>query len=80
MHPRTLGQWLASISVMTDQVETPTKNVQGEAITKYCWSGGKNSVSNYLERDGLCDVADDAFKIESGKTNISLTIASVAGK
>ena len=56
------------------------KDVQGETITKHCWSGGKNSVSNCLERDGLCDVADDAFKIESGKTNISLAIASVTVK
>ena len=32
-------------------------------------------VSIYLELDGL-----DAFKVESGNTNVSLTIASVAGK
>ena len=56
------------------------KDVQGEAITKYCWSEGKNTVSIYLELDGLDDVTDDAFKVESGKTNVSLTIASVAGK
>ena len=42
-----------SISVMTDQVETQTRDVQGEAITKYCWSEGKNTVSIYLELDGL---------------------------
>ena len=28
------------------------KDVQGEAITKYCWSEGKNTVSIYLELDG----------------------------
>ena len=56
------------------------KDVQGEAITKYCWSEGKNTVSIYLELDGLDDVTDDALKVESGKTNVSLTIASVAGK
>ena len=56
------------------------KDVQGEAITKYCWSEGKNTVSIYLELDGLDDVTDDAFKVESGKTNVSLTIASVGGK
>ena len=56
------------------------KDVQGEAITKCCWSEGKNAVSIDLELDGLDDVADDAFKAESGKTNVSLTIASVAGK
>ena len=56
------------------------KDVQGEAITKYCWSEGKNTVIIYLELDGLDDVTDDAFKVESGKTNVSLTIASVAGK
>ena len=56
------------------------KDVQDEAITKYCWSEGKNTVSIYFELDGLDDVADDAFKVESDKTNVSLTIASVAGK
>ena len=56
------------------------KDVQGEAITKYCWSDGKNTVSIYLELGGLDDVTDDAFKVESGKSNVSLTIASVAGK
>ena len=57
------------------------KDVQGEAITKYCLSEGKNTVSIYLELEGLDDVADDAFiKVESGKTNVSLAIASVAGK
>ena len=45
------------------------KDVQGEAITKYCWSEGKNTVSMYLELDGLDDVAGDAFKVESDKTN-----------
>ena len=56
------------------------KDVQGEAITKYSWSEGKNAVNIYLELDGLDDVTEDAFKAESGKTNVSLTIASVAGK
>ena len=56
------------------------KDVQGEAITKYCWSEGKNTVSIYIELDGLDDVTEDAFKAESDKTNVSLTIASVAGK
>ena len=56
------------------------KDVQGEAIAKYCWSEGKNTVSIYLELDGLDDVTEDAFKAESGKTCVSLTIASVAGK
>ena len=37
-------------------------------------------MSIYLELDVLDDVNDDAFKLESGKTNVSLTIASVAGK
>ena len=44
------------------------KNVQGEAITNYSWSEGKNAVSIYIELDGLDDVTDDAFKVESGKT------------
>ena len=56
------------------------KDVQGEAVTKYCWSEWKNTVSIHLELDGLDDVTDDAFKVESGKTNVSLTIASIAGK
>ena len=56
------------------------KDVQGEAITKYCWSERKNTVSIHLELDGLDDVADDALKVESDKTNVSVTIASVAGQ
>ena len=56
------------------------KDVQGEAITKYCWSEGKNTVSIFLEHDGLDDETDDAFRVESDKTNVSLTIASVVGK
>ena len=56
------------------------KDVQGEAITKHCWSGGKNAVNIHLELDGLDDVTEDASKAESGETNVSLTIASVAGK
>ena len=56
------------------------KDVQGEAITECCYSEGKNTASIYLELDGLDDVGDDAFKLESDKTNVSLTIASVAGK
>ena len=56
------------------------KDVHCKAVTKYCWSEGKNTVSTYLELDGLDDVTDDAFKVESDKTNVSLTIASVAGK
>ena len=56
------------------------KDGQGEAITKNSWSEGKNAVNMYLELDCLDDVTEDAFKAESGKTNVSLTIASVAGK
>ena len=56
------------------------KDVQGEGITKYSWSEGKNAVNIYLELDGLDDVTEDAFKAENGKTKGSLTIASVAGK
>ena len=37
-------------------------------------------VNIYLELDGLVDVTEDAFKAESDKTNVSLTITSVAGK
>ena len=49
-------------------------------MTKYCWSERKNTANSYLEFDGLDDVAHDAFKAKSDKTNVSLTIASVAGK
>ena len=56
------------------------KDVQGEAITKYSWSEGKHAVTIYLELDCLDDVTEDALKAESGKTNVSLTIASVTGK
>ena len=56
------------------------KDLQGKPITKYSWSEGKNAVNIYLELDGLDDVTEDAFKAESGKTKVSLTIASVAGK
>ena len=48
------------------------KDVQGEAITKYSWSEGKNAVNIYLELDGLDDVTEDAFTAESGKTTVSL--------
>ena len=54
------------------------KDVQGEAITKYCLSEGTNAARIYLELDGLDDVTEDAFKAESVKTNVSLTIASEA--
>ena len=43
-------------------------------------SEGKNAVNIYLELDGLDDVTEDAFTAESGKTNVSLTIASVASR
>ena len=36
-------------------------------------------MSTYIELDGLDDVAEDAFKAESGATDVSLTIASVDG-
>ena len=29
------------------------KDVQGEAVTKHCWSGGKQMRSIHLELDGL---------------------------
>ena len=60
--------------------EDAGKDVQIEAITNYSWSERENAVNIYLELDGLDDVTDDAFKVQSGKTNVSLTIASVAGK
>ena len=50
------------------------------SAAQYSWSEGKNAVNIYTELDGLDDVAEDASKAESGKTNVSLTIASVAGK
>ena len=34
----------------------------------------------YIELEGSDDVAEDTFKAESGKTDVFLTIASVAGK
>ena len=37
-------------------------------------------VNIYLKLDGLDDVTEDAFKADSGKTYVSLTIASVADK
>ena len=70
------------VSPRTTKTKAPEhqRDVQGEAITKYSWSEGKNTVNIYFELDGLDDVTDDAFQAESGKTNVSLTIASVAGK
>ena len=64
---------------MTDQVETPTGTSKAKPSPNSAGQKGKNTVSIYLELDGLDDVADDAFKVESYKTNVSLTIASVAG-
>ena len=78
--PEYIGHWPASISGMTDLGGDADNDVQGEAITKYCCSEGKNTVSIYLELDGVDDVADDAFKVETGETNVSLTLASVAVK
>ena len=37
-------------------------------------------MSIHIELEGLDDVAADTFKAKSGKTDVSLTIASVAGK
>ena len=56
------------------------EDLQGEAITKYCWSDRKKTVSIYIEQEGLDDVAEDPFKAESDKTDVSLTIDSVVGK
>ena len=56
------------------------KDVKGEAISKYSWSDGKKTVSIYIELHGLDDVAEAAFKAESGATDVSLTMASVVGK
>ena len=77
--PEYIGAVAGKYQWMTEGGDAD-KDVQGEAITKYCWSEGKNTVSIYFDLDGLNDVADDAFKVESDKTNVSLTIASVAGK
>ena len=37
-------------------------------------------MSIYIELEGSDDVVQNTFKAESGKTDVSLTIASVAGK
>ena len=42
-------QWVDRSSGDADE------DVQGEAIDKYCWSEGKNTVNIYLELDGLDD-------------------------
>jgi hypothetical protein len=52
----------------------------GEAITKYSWSDGKKIVSIYIVLDGLDEVSEDAITTVSGEKNVSITIASVAGK
>eukprot|EP00930_Biecheleria_cincta_P042850 TRINITY_DN2948_c0_g1_i1.p1 TRINITY_DN2948_c0_g1~~TRINITY_DN2948_c0_g1_i1.p1 ORF type:complete len:619 (-),score=212.27 TRINITY_DN2948_c0_g1_i1:77-1933(-) len=52
----------------------------GEAISKYSWGDGKKQVSIYIELDGLDDCPESAFKATSGEKDVSLTIASVAGK
>ena len=54
------------------------KDVQGEAITKIQLVRREERM--HLELDGLDNVTEDAFKAESGKTKMSLTIAAVAGK
>eukprot|EP00746_Dinoflagellata_sp_MGD_P043484 gnl/MRDRNA2_/MRDRNA2_205605_c0_seq1.p1 gnl/MRDRNA2_/MRDRNA2_205605_c0~~gnl/MRDRNA2_/MRDRNA2_205605_c0_seq1.p1 ORF type:complete len:480 (+),score=99.34 gnl/MRDRNA2_/MRDRNA2_205605_c0_seq1:130-1440(+) len=51
-----------------------------EKISKYSWSDGKNRVSIYIELDGLDEVAEDAFKADSGARQVSLTIESVNGR
>ena len=56
------------------------KDVQGEATSKYSWSDEKKTVSIYIELDGLDDVVEEAFRAGAGDTDVSITIASVAGK
>ena len=53
------------------------KDVQGEILL---FGKGRIRKALTLSLMVLDDVADDAFKVESDKTNVSLTIASVAGK
>merc|ERR1712151_441168 len=55
-------------------------DVKGQAITKYSWSDGKKAVSIYIEMDGLDEVADDAFSITSGESDVTFTIVAIAGK
>merc|ERR1719382_1377964 len=47
----------------------------GDAITKYSWSDGKKQVSIYIELEGLDDLAEDAFVVDSGEKECSLVIA-----
>ena len=56
------------------------EDVQGEVISKHSWSGGKKTVSIYIELDGLDDVAENAFRAETSETDVSITIALIAGK
>ena len=56
------------------------EDVQGEAISEYSWSDEKKTVSIYIELDGLDDVVEQAFRAGAGDTDVSITIASVAGK
>merc|ERR1712129_672016 len=56
------------------------KDVQGEAISKYSWSDGKKTVSIYIELEGLDDLADDDFVVNSGEREVSMGIAALAGK
>ena len=65
---------LASINGNAD------KDVQGEVLSKYSSSDGKKTLSICNELDGLDDVAEAAFKAESGERNDSLVVASAAGK
>ena len=78
-HPSSLAQRPACISGKTDQRRCrqgrPGRGHQQGQLVRW-----KKTMSTYIELDGLDDVAEDAFKAESGATDVSLTIASVAGK
>ena len=50
---------------MTDQVETQTRTFKAKPLPNTAGQNWKNTVSIYLELDGLDDVTDVAFKEEN---------------
>ena len=80
-HPNALAQWLGECQLHDRTGENAsTRTSKAKPLPNTAVQKPRLTVSIHLELDGLDDVADDAFKVEYGKADVSLTTASVAGK
>ena len=48
--------------------------IASNRITKYSWADGRKRVSIYVEVDGADRLAEEAFKVSSGRRSVSLVI------